>query len=135
VIARAQLAAEALRGGFTVELPVAGVSMWPLLRRGDLVTIEPARRVAPGELAFVARGDGFVLHRVVASAPLTTRGDGCAQADPPHAPDALIGRAIAFRRRGVRVRLDGPVGRALSVWSRLWGPLRLKWRLWASRAA
>jgi hypothetical protein len=122
---RGEMAAEALRSGLTIELPVAGASMLPLLRTGDVLTIVPARAssLAKNDLAFAVREDGTrVIHRVIATAPLTTRGDSCGGPDGPLAE--VLGRVIAVTRFGVRVRLDGVVGRALSLASRYFARLR-----------
>src|SRR5579862_9515059 len=122
---RGELAAEALRSGHTIELPVAGVSMLPLLRAGDVLTIVPARAssLRENDLAFAVREDGArVVHRVIATAPLTTRGDSCGGPDGPLAE--VLGRVTAFTRLRVRVRLDGVFGRALSLASRYLGRLR-----------
>jgi hypothetical protein len=132
---RAELAAEALRSGLTVELPAGGVSMLPLLRAGDVLTIVPTRAEAlrSGDVAFVARGAGWVAHRVISTAPLETRGDSCASSDGPVEADAVLGRVVAFRRGAVNVYLDGRAGRALSLVSRVLGPLKVKWALRGAR--
>ncbi|HZS41919.1 MAG TPA: hypothetical protein VFF06_34050 [Polyangia bacterium] len=132
---RAELAAEALSAGLTVELPAGGVSMLPLLRAGDVLTIVPTRResLRTGDVAFVPRGAGWVAHRVISTAPLETRGDSCAASDGPIAPGAVLGRVVAFRRGAVSVYLDGRAGRALSLVSRVLGPLKLKWSLRSGR--
>lgn len=132
---RAELAAEALKAGLTVELPAGGVSMLPLLRAGDVLTIVPTRPEAlrAGDVAFVWRGGALVAHRVISTTPLETRGDSCHASDGPIAPSAVLGRVVSFRRGAVSVHLDGAAGRALSALSRVLGPIKLKWALRRSR--
>jgi hypothetical protein len=122
---RALVLAEALRDGHSVELRAGGSSMLPLLRAGDLLTIEPADAGAlkRNDIAVFARDGGLVAHRVLSTAPLVTRGDGCASSDGVVPRSAVLGRVCAFERHGVRVRLDRSLGRALSWLSRLVGAL------------
>lgn len=58
---------ETLLGGGTVELPITGTSMFPLLKAGrDTVIIKAASEFAVGDIIFYRRDDGhFVLHRIV----------------------------------------------------------------------
>ena len=58
---------ETLESGGTVELPITGTSMFPLLRAGrDTVIIKMADGYSVGDIIFYRRDDGhFVLHRIV----------------------------------------------------------------------
>ena len=58
---------ESLDTGGTVELPITGTSMLPLLVQGrDTVLIKKAHTVKKGDIIFYRRDDGhFVLHRIV----------------------------------------------------------------------
>ena len=58
---------ESLDTGGTVELPITGTSMLPLLVQGrDTVLIKKADTVKKGDIIFYRRDDGhFVLHRIV----------------------------------------------------------------------
>jgi hypothetical protein len=99
--------------------------MLPLLRGGDVLTIEPteAGELRRGDIAVFARDGGLVAHRVRSTAPLVTCGDSCLDSDGVVPRGAVLGRVHAFKRHGVRVRLDGRSGRALSWLSRLVGAL------------
>ncbi len=90
--------------------PIAGVtsaSMWPALRRGDLILIEG---VAPSELE---EGDivvwrhegGFTIHRVVAlnQKTLVTKGDGNFDEDKPVRYEDIVGRAVEMRGKPFRI--------------------------------
>lgn len=58
---------ETLSSGGTVELPITGTSMFPLLKAGrDTVIIKADSKYSIGDLIFYRRNDGhFVLHRIV----------------------------------------------------------------------
>ena len=58
---------ETLLSGGTVELPITGTSMFPLLKAGcDPVIIKADSEFAVGDIIFYRRDDGhFVLHRIV----------------------------------------------------------------------
>lgn len=58
---------ETLHSGGTVELPITGTSMFPLLKAGrDTVIIKTDNAYSIGDIIFYRRDDGhFVLHRIV----------------------------------------------------------------------
>lgn len=58
---------ETLQSGGTVELPITGTSMFPLLKAGrDTVIIKTDNAYSIGDIIFYRRDDGhFVLHRIV----------------------------------------------------------------------
>lgn len=58
---------EKLNNGGTVQIPITGTSMLPLLVQGrDSVILSPAEKVFVGDIIFYKRDDGhFVLHRVI----------------------------------------------------------------------
>lgn len=60
-----ELAAELLARGLPIELKVGGQSMWPLVRSGDIVRVEPGLAPSLGSLAAVLRRGHLVVHRVV----------------------------------------------------------------------
>ena len=93
---RPRLAAELLREGHTVELPLGGGSMRPLFAPGDRLRVSPARAddVRPGDVVLVEWGEQLVCHRLVyvADGRAVTRGDDAFAPDPPLPADAIIGR-------------------------------------------
>ena len=58
---------EKLNNGGTVQIPITGTSMLPLLVQGrDSVILAPADEVKIGDIIFYKRDDGhFVLHRII----------------------------------------------------------------------
>jgi RimJ/RimL family protein N-acetyltransferase len=101
---------ELLRGmverGLTFRTKARGLSMTPLIRDGDVVTIDPMDRSDPrvGEVvAFVdSGGRGLALHRVVArkEAGWLLRGDNCRESDGVVPRDQILGRVVRVERNG-----------------------------------
>jgi hypothetical protein len=104
-----------LRAGFAVELRARGGSMWPLLRTGDWIRVEPALpgSLRRGDIVVIDGDNGLVAHRAVAVDPLITRGDRMAANDVADNA-ALVGRVRSFRRGAIAIDLDGALGGALS---------------------
>jgi len=127
----AELAAEVLSRGAAVRFRAHGRSMFPTVRDGDVVTVQPVepRALRVGDIAFHAAGGGRpVAHRLLArsghGAGLSFR--TCGDSDPGPGEvvgaEAVLGRVVAVERGGKLTRLDrglwrmaGPLlaGRAL----------------------
>lgn len=70
----------------TARVRAAGMSMWPTIGDGSLVTLAPLpSTLRPGQIVLVDWGGTPVLHRVVRVArdAVYTAGDACLQPDPP----------------------------------------------------
>lgn len=110
----------ALASGVPVAFRARGISMYPWIRDGDIVTVSVARQVRPGQVVLVDVGNGLRVHRVIAREELKvwTAGDRFTFADPPVPAKHILGRVESVSRNGRRIRL------ALSpVFSRLWAAL------------
>jgi len=82
----------------------ATLSMSPLIRPGDevrLVRLDPGR-INRGALVACHRGEGLVLHRVLArtDAGVVTKGDALASPDPPVGWGQVVAGVAALRRTG-----------------------------------
>ena len=95
---RPRLAAELLRAGHTVELPLGGSSMRPLFAPGDMLRAVPARAadVRPGDVLIVETDGQLLCHRLVyaTATSLVLRGDDSPACDPPCPHAALVGRVL-----------------------------------------
>jgi signal peptidase I len=93
---RPLIAAELLRAGNVVELPLGGSSMRPLFADGDFLLVRPASAadVRPGDAVIVDLGGQLMCHRLVyvTDDRVVTRGDSIADCDPPLPATAIIGR-------------------------------------------
>lgn len=99
---RCALAAEALRVSGTLSLPVFGCSMLPSLWPGDILLVGRVRscQIGPGMLVIYARGESFIVHRVISCNRnvLITRGDALNRNDAPVRPSQVLGEVVAIQR-------------------------------------
>jgi len=137
------LTTELLSRGTTVRFRPSGRSMYPSIREGELITVEP---VAPRDVKLadivlyrLDRGtqssvlspqssSGLIAHRVVGSSPTQSsvlsphhffllRGDASLSCDQPVAAHQILGRVIGVERDGRSV--------ALTTWgAKIWHQAR-----------
>ena len=106
------------RAGDQAWITLRGWSLAPALRDGDQLRVMPLGAPRPGDLVVAQRHGFLVTHRLVGvdGALAITQGDACAAPDPPLATEALLGRVVAVRRRGLwgllaRLRVRSRAGR------------------------
>jgi signal peptidase I len=129
---------EAVRVRGAVLLQVAGRSMMPWIRPGDVLFIRRTdpHSVTPGEVVLFARNEQLVVHRVIrkslSSPPslLVTKGDAVADPDEHVSGAELLGRVTCIYRGWRQINLETPqqivLGRLLSRLSgssRFWLPV------------
>lgn len=101
-----------------ISIVVRGDCMQPHLRESETVEIRARRVYWPGDvIVFRTRAGGLAVHRVLGwrAAGVVTRGDHCADHDPPVGREAILG-AVCMRvtvrdRVKALVRLAGIVVR------------------------
>lgn len=103
---------ETLLGGGTVELPITGTSMFPLLKAGrDTVIIKAASEFAVGDIIFYRRDDGhFVLHRIVGTDEngYILCGDNQTLLEKNIENRHIIAKVIQIRRDGKIIKPEDP---------------------------
>lgn len=116
-----------------VRLTVTGSSMFPFIRGGDVVELEPLKRPPVAGDLVLARcpatpaGERYVLHRVirVQGGNYFLRGDAQKDSEGPFSRGDLLGLAIKVHRRGRALRIDRGLWRRLGLaWNRC-APLNL----------
>ncbi len=116
-----ELLAELLRRGEAIELQARGGSMYPMIRDGDRLRIEPvqADQLRRGDVIAYRRGGRLLVHRYLGRWPdsraLRARGDSHARVEPPLDPSAVLGRVSAIGRHGRKLRLDHGAWRAVGL--------------------
>ncbi len=136
------LAIELLKAGRAIQIVVGGTSMWPLVRDGERVRLDPAAAPQVGMLAGVARDGRIVVHRIVHSSDeaIELRGDNLETSDGSLPRSGILGvvterwtrsgreidhrtrlrrlagRAVAFA--SPRCRWPWRLARAMAVWMR-----------------
>jgi hypothetical protein len=108
----ASLCGDLLQTGLSVRLAATGQSMGPVIRDGDVVTIEPCTGddLRRGDVAFYATPRGPTLHRVLrrSGGLLVVRGDAVGSPVEPVSPSAVLGRVASVCRDGRPVPLRVP---------------------------
>ncbi len=117
----AELSAEMLGRGNRIRFRAHGRSMAPLIRDGDVLTVEPARLadLRVGDVALHRLGSQVVAHRVVGrrvedgQPVLRTRGDAALSAADRVPEGDVLGRVVERERGGKGVRVDRGLRRIL----------------------
>jgi signal peptidase len=116
-----------------VRLTATGSSMFPFIRGGDIVELEPMHlQPMPGDLvltqcASVPEGERYVLHRVVRvkGEAFFLRGDSQQDCEGPFTRGDVLGRVIRIYRNGRVHKLDQGIWRRVGLaWNRC-APLNL----------
>ncbi len=98
-----------LSEGKTIRIKAHGYSMYPCIKPGSLILIEPIRLKrlpVPGEIIAIKREKGLVVHRlskIVVNNGVTSyiaRGDSNAYADNPIKIDEIAGRIVGAETTG-----------------------------------
>jgi signal peptidase I len=97
---------EANKNGHAVQTIASGTSMFPFLRKGDILTIDPApiETIKRGDIVVFENEEKWIAHRVInirfidGAIQLTTRGDARISSDPTVNETNYIGFISAFER-------------------------------------
>jgi len=98
-----------LAEGKTIRIRASGYSMYPAIKPGSLILIEPVMlkgRPVPGEIVAIKRGNGLVVHRIrkrVVKDGKTwyiARGDSNSRSDNPVTIEMIPGRVIRSEPTG-----------------------------------
>jgi hypothetical protein len=104
--AKCELVAEVARNFGEVRMGVLGLSMFPCLLPGDIVTVE--RRAIEdfraGDIAKYLRDGRLMVHRVIElrEGKLITRGDAAIENDAPVRAEEIVGKVVSVARGGKR---------------------------------
>lgn len=98
-----------LSEGKTIRIKAHGYSMYPAIKPGSLILIEPLKqkgKPVPGEIVALKRDKGMIVHRVVkriikdGTEYFVTRGDSNSMADTPVTIDKIAGRVVKSEPTG-----------------------------------
>ncbi len=76
---------------------VTGCSMWPAIRGGDVLELEPCTQPSPGDVVLCLTRGEFVVHRCLGreDGKLVTQGDALQFPDGPLLPSAVLGKVVS----------------------------------------
>jgi hypothetical protein len=114
----ASLFIQALREGQSLWFRVASNSMFPLLRKGDEVFIQPVQacEIRLGEIAAFETSSGLVIHRII-SIQHTPSGMRLLQMSDVERltswvkEQAVVGRVVNIRRADKQIDLQSPIAK------------------------
>lgn len=101
--------------------PMAAVtsgSMWPVLKTGDLVFMRgiSGNEAQVGQIIVYQNERGFTIHRLIEKkdGKLITKGDANSISDSPISPDEVVGRAVYFGDKPLRIPKVGILAQAIN---------------------
>ena len=103
-----------LSEGKTIRIKAHGYSMYPCIKPGSMILIEPLKEKGlpvPGEIIAIKRENGMIVHRlsriIIKNGVKTyiARGDSNAYADEPVKIDKIAGRIVRAETTGENQRL------------------------------
>jgi hypothetical protein len=107
-----ELAVHVLEGGYDLRFRARGSSMFPLLRDGDILDVQPigeTSSIRSGEIVlYRSLGRGIVVHRVVGilregeEGILLVKGDAAHTPEPQVPASNVLGRVVSTERQGRR---------------------------------
>jgi len=93
--------------GFDVRISTRGPSMFPLIRTGDKITVNPEKNLNIGDIIVFKRDEQMVCHRLVKVFErdgiryYQTRGDSHFNLDDPMTADQILGKVVRIERENV----------------------------------
>lgn len=111
----AQISAELLGNGITLRFRAQGISMHPLIRDGDILTVEPIQSevLRVGDVVlFVNHQDRPILHRIVRRHKSTginryiLQGDRVRYIDGIIPQSEILGKLASLERDGCQIEMD-----------------------------
>jgi signal peptidase I len=128
-----------LAEGKTLKIKTDGYSMYPSIKPGSVILIEPLIEdmpPSPGEIIAWKRESGFVVHRLVRIIKdgrlinFITRGDSCAREDQPISVDQIAGKVVQVETISGTILLSGDdlISKPAYLYNRLmvWVLVRIK---------
>ncbi len=113
------LTTELLSRGTTVHFRPSGRSMYPSIREGELITVEPvvASHVKLADIVLYRSERGLIAHRVIEIASrdalvFRLRGDASLSCDKPVAAEQILGRVVGVKRSDHSIALATPGAKA-----------------------
>ena len=97
---------EAIKNGHSVQTIASGYSMFPFLRKGDILTVEPISmdKIKRGDVVVFESEETWIAHRVIhihsneGDIQITTRGDARVSSDPVINKTNFIGLVSTLER-------------------------------------
>jgi len=133
-----------LSEGKTIRIKANGYSMYPSIKPGSIIIIEPLSQKGnpvPGEIIAITRESGLVVHRLIkieikdGIRSYIARGDSNAYADPPIPLERIAGRVVRAEPSGINpepasIRINKRPGYVINRLRVIGIMIRKKIKLW-----
>jgi signal peptidase I len=114
------LVAEVVRGAGSANLKVTGLSMFPAIWPGDVLTVrsQSPDLLEPGQIILYRRNGKLTAHRVirVSGDELITQGDCVPSFDQPVHASEVVGQVAGICRNSRMVKLQQSLGQRAAAW-------------------
>jgi len=116
-----ELRKEAILQGYAVQTIASGYSMFPYLRKGDILTVQPIpmAKIKRGDIVVFESGEKWIAHRVIKirnsaeGLEFLLRGDTCVAFDPIVNEGNYVGVVQVFTRHNSKKNMT-------DVWLLFW---------------
>ena len=124
-----ELSNDLLRNGQSVRFSAPGRSMYPTIREGESITVQPVSpsAVQKGDIILYRWQQGVIAHRIVGienpkgdSSRFVLRGDASGACAESVIPEQILGKVVAVDRGGRRIDLYSTrlkIERMLRAWA------------------
>lgn len=107
---------EAIQKGHSVQTVASGYSMFPFIRKGDILTVKPVsiETIKRGDIVVFESSEKWIAHRVIgiyiynSQVILTTRGDSRISKDPIVIYLNFVGITTHIQRKNKLISLSSP---------------------------
>lgn len=114
---------QAIQKGHSVQTLASGYSMFPFLKKGDILTVEPVpmEMIKRGDVVVFERGEKWIAHRVIKirvcaeGLEFLLRGDTCIAFDPVVKKNNYVGTVKVFNRKKVEKQVNKGRQRVLNL--------------------
>lgn len=128
------LSKEILSRGNCVRIPIVGSSMYPLLRKGDIIFIKPVdiKQISSGDIIVCQRGRRMAAHRLMKKyidngrIVLVTKGDSFSGFDELLYSEDVLGKVTAIERKGRCLRINNGLYGVINIFCAKLSPFS-KW--------
>lgn len=115
------ISAELLQSGYSIEFQANGQSMYPTIKDGEMITVQPVTTssIRPGDVVLYCNETGVIAHRIVGVRQQEhmwlLRGDASRTLDEPVSTHQILGKVISTQRGDKKIALDKKAAKIVHV--------------------
>jgi polysaccharide export outer membrane protein len=114
------ISAGLLQEGYSIEFRATGSSMYPTIKDGEMITVQPVEisNIKTGDIVLYRNRTGVIAHRVIyvkGTDQLLLCGDSSNSFDAPVMPEQILGKVTSIKRGGRKILLDKKASNTVRV--------------------